>query len=74
MSKYLDLVLGGSQFHKVEQRAANTFQITAANDSVECSTMFDAIVRTLVVRAAGEGITVREHKYSMHPDVNLILP
>ena len=67
MAKYLDLLLGASRFHKVEQRGANTFQITAANDSVECSAMFDNIVRTAVARAAREGITVREHKDSTHP-------
>jgi hypothetical protein len=67
MAKYLDLLLGASRFHKVEQRGANTFQITAANESVECSAMFDNIVRTAVARAAREGITVREHKDSMHP-------
>jgi hypothetical protein len=33
MAKYLDLLLGGSQSHKVEQRSPNTFQIAAANDS-----------------------------------------
>ena len=31
MAKHLDLLLGGSQFHKVERRSANTFQITAAH-------------------------------------------
>jgi hypothetical protein len=51
----------------VEQRGANTFQITAANDSIETSAMFDAIVRTAVARAASEGISVREHKDSMQP-------
>ena len=31
MAKYLDLLLGGLQFHKFEQRSSNTFQITAAH-------------------------------------------
>jgi|SRR5580700_993372 hypothetical protein len=31
MAKYLDLLLGGWQYHKVEQRSSNTFQVTAAH-------------------------------------------
>ena len=46
MGEYLDFLLKGSIHHKVEQLDANTFRITAANDSAECHAKFDEIVRT----------------------------
>jgi hypothetical protein len=66
MGEYLDFLLKGSIHHKVEQLDANTFRITAANDSAECHAKFDEIVRTARV-AAGEDFGVLPHEYKRAP-------
>jgi hypothetical protein len=67
MGEYLSFLLNGSPHHKVERLDANTFRITAANDSAECYAKFDEIVRTARV-AAGEDFGILQHEYKRDPE------